>query len=87
MGLFPYNRSYLRLAWPVAATWAALLLLQAGFATAGPEWVVIGAGLFLAYLAFIGVALAFGLDADYQLIARAIWSRMKGLLPRLEVGF
>jgi O-antigen/teichoic acid export membrane protein len=86
LGLFPYNRSYLRLALPVAASGGVLLPLRASFAIAWPDWVVIAVGLVVAYLVFGGLALMFGLDADDRLVAQAIWSRMKGMLPRLEVG-
>jgi O-antigen/teichoic acid export membrane protein len=86
LGLSPYNRSYLRLLLPLTGTFAALLLVRATLAVIRPEWVVIGVGLVLAYLAFVGIALAFGLDEDDRLIARAIWSRTRGIFPKAEVN-
>ena len=84
LGLSPYNRSYLRLLLPVTAAIGLLLSLRLGLSAVRPEWLVIGAGVTLAYLAFIGVALAFGLDADDRLIAEAVWSRLRGVFPRTE---
>jgi len=86
LGLFPYNRGYLRLLLPVLGTFAVLLLLRSKFSAIRPEWVVIGAGLILSYLAFIGIALAFGFDADDRLIAGAVWSRIRSVFPKLEVN-
>ena len=82
LGLSPYNRSYLRLLLPVTAAIGLLLSLRLGLSAVRPEWLVIGAGVTLAYLAFIGVALAFGLDADDRLIAEAVWSRLRGVYFR-----
>ena len=82
LGLIPYNRSYVGLLLPVTATVTLLLGLRFGLKAVRPEWVVIGAGLTLGYLAFIGVALAFGLNADDRLIAEAAWSRVRGVFPR-----
>lgn len=85
LGLSPYNRSYLHLALPLAGTLTILLGLRLGFGAARSEWAVIGAALLLGYLAFLGIALAFGLDADDQLIARAVWARVSGTFRSAEV--
>jgi hypothetical protein len=45
--------------------------------------VAIAASLPLAYLVFIGVAWAAGVDADDRLIARAAWARVQARLPRM----
>jgi O-antigen/teichoic acid export membrane protein len=84
--LSPYNRSYLRLALPLIGTLLVLILLRAAFSAFRPEWAAIGIGLGLAYLTFIGCALLFGLDADDQLIARAVWSRIRGVFPDAEAS-
>jgi O-antigen/teichoic acid export membrane protein len=84
LGLSPYNRSYVRLLVPVMVTVGVLLGLRFGLSTIRPEWVVIGAGVALGYLAFIGVALAFGLNADDRLIAEAVWSRARGIFLTTE---
>ena len=86
LGLFPYNRSYLRLALPLGGAFAVALGLRVVFGTVRQEWVVIGAALLLGYLVFIGIALAFGLDADDQLIARAVWARVSGTFRSVEVN-
>lgn len=86
LGLFPYNRSYLRLVLPLGATFAVLLGLRLGFGVVRQEWVVIGTALLLGYLTFIGIALAFGLDLDDQLIARAVWARLSGPFRSAEVN-
>jgi O-antigen/teichoic acid export membrane protein len=86
LGLFPYNRSYLRLALPLGVAFAVALGLRVVFGTVRQEWVVIGAALLLGYLVFIGIALAFGLDADDQLIARAVWARVSGTFRSVEVN-
>jgi O-antigen/teichoic acid export membrane protein len=77
LGLFPYTKSYLRLLLPLFGNLAVLLLLKTALKTLHPEWVVIFAGLILAYLAFAAIALVFGLDADDRLLARAVWSRVR----------
>jgi O-antigen/teichoic acid export membrane protein len=84
--LSPYNRSYLRLAFPLIGMLLVLLLLRAEFSALGPEWAMIGLGLALAYLTFIGLALIFGLDTDDQLIARAVWSRIRSVFPDAEAN-
>ena len=86
MGLFPYTRSYIRLAPPIAAMALVLWLLRAGFGGFRPEWVVIGLALVLGYLSFVAVALLVGLGADDRLIARAIWERLHGVYRKIEVG-
>jgi O-antigen/teichoic acid export membrane protein len=86
LGLFPYNRSYLRLALPLGGTLAITLGLRAVFGGVQQEWAVIGAALVLSYLAFIGIALVFGLDADDQLIARSVWARVSGAFRSAEVN-
>jgi O-antigen/teichoic acid export membrane protein len=80
--LSPYNRSYIRLMLPLLATLAVCFLLRAGLAGIRPPWVAIAACLPLAYLVFIGVAWAAGVDADDRLIAAAAWARVQALLPR-----
>ncbi|HEY7098194.1 MAG TPA: oligosaccharide flippase family protein [Terriglobales bacterium] len=85
MGLSPYNRSYVRLLAPVTASVIVLLMIRAVFSSPIHEWVVVGAALLLAYLVFFGTALLVGLDADDRVIARAVWNRIRGVLPATEV--
>jgi O-antigen/teichoic acid export membrane protein len=86
LGLSPYSRSYLRLLLPLSGCLMVLFVLKAKLGAFRPEWVVITAGLVLAYAAFIGLALEVGLDADDQLIVRAVWSRVRGILPGSEAN-
>ena len=74
LGVLPYSRSYWRLLLPVCGNLAVLLMVRTTLKAVRPEWIVISAGISLAYLAFIAIAMAFGLDADDQLIASAVWS-------------
>jgi len=62
-----------------------LLLSHATFHAMKQDWRVIGASLALSYAAFIGTALAWGLDADDKLIAQAIWARLSSPFQRAEV--
>ena len=84
LGLLPYSRSYWRLLLPVCGNLAVLLIMKATLKAVRPEWVVIAAGLASAYVAFIAIAMAFGLDADDRLIASAVWSKLRGALPGAE---
>ena len=84
--LSPYNRSFLRLTLPLIGMLMVLAVLRVRLSVFQPEWAVVGVGLVLGYLTFIGFALMFGLDADDQLIARAVWSRIRGVFPEREAN-
>ncbi|MBZ5599824.1 MAG: flippase [Acidobacteriia bacterium] len=84
--LSPYNRSYVRLLYPLLATLAVCFLLRAGLAGMVRPWLAIATSLPLAYLVFIGVAWVAGVDADDRLIAGAAWGRMQVLLPRMAAA-
>lgn len=86
LGLWPYNRSYLRLALPIAGTLTVVLALRAVFGAVRQEWVVIGAGLVLGYLTFVSIAFSFGLDVDDKLIAKAVWARVSGTFRSAEMN-
>lgn len=86
LGLFPYNLGYLRLLPPLAGTMIILLVVRAVFPMLRPEWLVIGVSLALGYAAFVGIAVAVGLDADDQLIAHAMRSRIGNLFERTGVS-
>jgi O-antigen/teichoic acid export membrane protein len=86
LGLWPYNRSYLHLALPIAGTLTVVLALRAVFGAVRQEWVVIGAGLVLGYLTFVSIAFSFGLDADDKLIAKAVWARVSGTFRSAEMN-
>jgi O-antigen/teichoic acid export membrane protein len=82
LGLFPYTRSYLRLLPPIAGTLVVLGLAHAAMAAIRPSWVVMGAGLVVAYAAFAGIAMLVGLDEDDRRIADAVRLRVAGMLQR-----
>jgi O-antigen/teichoic acid export membrane protein len=82
LGISPYNRTYLRLLLPGAASVAAVLgvrLLTAGF---HPEWMAIAAAMMVAYATFCGLALLVGLDDDDRMIVTAIQRRLLGAVGR-----
>ena len=80
LGLFPYNRSYLRLLLPVAGSACVLLLLHSALNPILSPWLILAIGMALAYLVFVLSALAVGLDEDDRVIARALWSRLRGMV-------
>jgi O-antigen/teichoic acid export membrane protein len=80
LGLFPYNRSYLRLLPPLASSLCVLMLVRLSLHGITPQWTMLAVGLSFAYLIFILVAATFGLDEDDQLIAGALWSRVRSLV-------
>jgi O-antigen/teichoic acid export membrane protein len=75
---YPYSSSFLRLIIPLAAVVAALLVLHWRFPMQ-PGWLGIAVGMLLAYTVFSSIALAFSLDEDDRVIARAVWSRLRQL--------
>jgi hypothetical protein len=85
LGLFPYNRSYLRLLVPFSGTLGAILILRFAFTAIHPQWMVVAIGLLLSYVIFFLLALASGLDEDDRLVARAVWSRLRGMVMPAEV--
>jgi O-antigen/teichoic acid export membrane protein len=76
LGLFLDSRSYWRLLIPLAGNVGLLLLVRTSLKTVQAPWLMIAVGLMLAYFTFILLAIAFGLDADDSVIARAVWSRI-----------
>jgi hypothetical protein len=84
LGLLPYSRSYWRLLLPVCGNLAVLLMMKATLRAVRPEWMVVVAGVALAYFAFIAIAMAFGLDPDDRLIASAVWSKVRGAFHGAE---
>ncbi|MGH9504268.1 MAG: flippase [Terriglobales bacterium] len=79
LNLFPYNRSYFRLLPPLGANLAVLVLLRVFGGGFLPWWLTLAIALSSAYMVFVAVALAVGLDADDKVIARALWSRARGM--------
>ena len=86
LGLVPYNRTYLRLFVPLGGTLLGVWFLRIWLGAAHPQWLMIGLSLLAAYVVFTSLALLMGLDADDRMIARAVWSRIRSVIPRTEVG-
>jgi O-antigen/teichoic acid export membrane protein len=78
LGISPYNRSYLRLLPPTLATLVVIWFFRKNIAAFGHNWLAVIAATVVAYLVFAATALVSGLDEDDRLIARAIWSRIRG---------
>ena len=85
LGLLPYNRQWWRLALPLTGSCGVLLVLRR-FVVFRPEWAVAALALLLAYLTFAGIALAFGLDADDRVIAKAIRTRVLSTFSKAEAS-
>ena len=80
LGLTPYNRSYSRLLFPVvgAAATIALVRMEAGLFHAAVLAIIVS--LSLGYLVFTLLVLLAGLDDDDRLVARAIGTRLRGMI-------
>jgi O-antigen/teichoic acid export membrane protein len=78
LSLSPYNRSYLKLLPPVGCALLITLLVSKAGGGVRADWALIGVALVLAYGAFSAMAFAMGLDADDRLIAKAVWTRVRG---------
>lgn len=76
--LWPYNRSYLKLALPALSSIAAVVGLKKYSAWLHHDWLAVGVAVVCSYAVFTAVFLASGLDSDDRLIASAIWSRLRG---------
>jgi O-antigen/teichoic acid export membrane protein len=80
--LSPYNRTYLRLLGPCAASIAVLLGSRLLVVEVHPEWVLIVIALAVSYATFGGLALLLGLDDDDRMIVGAIQRRLLGAAGR-----
>lgn len=77
--IHPYNRSYYALLIPAALSTAAVVLLRLWTASIAHQWLVILLALVLSYAVFGCLAVAYALDPDDQMIARSVWSRLRGM--------
>lgn len=77
LGLFPYNRSYLRLLLPLLASIAAAFGVRIALHGLTRPWIPIAVALLLAYCVFVGIAVLVGLDDNDRTIARAAWERLR----------
>ena len=80
LGLTPYNRSYIRLFFPVLGTAVVVALVRMEASLFHGFVLPIVVGLVLGYFAFTSLALLAGLNEDDRLVAGAIGSRVRGML-------
>jgi O-antigen/teichoic acid export membrane protein len=73
--LFPYDRTYRKLAWPTLAA-AGILVLQREVLGLD-SWRQAGTGLIGAYAAFAGVLLLLGVGAEDRMLAHVAWKRIR----------
>jgi O-antigen/teichoic acid export membrane protein len=86
LGISPYNRGYLALVLPSAATAALLALLHYQAANRLPSVILILVALSAGYIVFAAGALLYGLDADDRLIVQATWARLRGVFGATAVS-
>lgn len=82
IGIFPYNRGYVRLLVPTVLMLIAVVALNRVSSVFQRDWISVGITLVAAYGLFAVITLLFGLDPDDKLIAVAVWSRMRGTFLR-----
>lgn len=80
--LSPYNRTYLRLVLPAAATLGITLCIRFGARLYQPQSLWIGITLVVSYAAFCGFSLIFGLDEDDRQIVAAVRGRIRGVIGK-----
>ncbi len=83
--VLPYNRGYLRLLAPLAATACVLAVSHWLFQFAAPSVLKIGAVVLLGYIAFLGTALLWGLDDDDKVMVMAVRSRLNSAFQSSKV--
>jgi O-antigen/teichoic acid export membrane protein len=84
--LSPYNKGYLRLLPPTFAMIAITLFVRMQTSRLGHDWLAVGIALLAAYAVFTAVVFAIGLDDDDRLIAKAVWSRLRGQFVATAAG-
>jgi O-antigen/teichoic acid export membrane protein len=78
----PWNRRYIPLLVPCAATLAFVALLRFAAPLVTQEWLLILAALVSAYAVFAIVTFACALDAEDRVIAGAAWMRIRAMLGK-----
>lgn len=86
LSLFPYDRSYLKLALPClfSALALELLRLQEG---AHSAWVLAAVALGCAYIAFFTSFILFGLDSTDRTLVRVVWNKITLNSQKIGVNF
>lgn len=83
LGMTPYNATYWRLLPALLAMTAVSIVILRVCRGWRPEWAGVGIALCGAYVAFILVALATGLDSDDKSVVAAVWRRLRGASVRV----
>lgn len=76
------RRAYASLLLPCTATVGFVALLRFATPSLGQEWLLIISAIALAYVVFVLVTLACGLDKEDREIGSAAWLRIRGILVR-----
>lgn len=79
LGLWPYNRSYLKLVAPAAATALGLLCLRIIFGGHDRNIPVLIFALASSYALFLGIFLSLGLNTDDRMIVGTVLSKVRDL--------
>jgi O-antigen/teichoic acid export membrane protein len=75
--LFPYNRSYAKVALSAIVTTLVLVAQRSLFAH--DTWRAAAVALPFAYIVFLGTMLMTGLDTEDRILARMAWSKLRGI--------
>ncbi len=82
LGLSPFSRGYMRLAFPSAGCALGSIIWRYAGCWSRNSWLALGAGLFLSYFVFVALAFTGGLDQDDRTVGNALWSRLRGAVSR-----
>ena len=80
--IFPYNRSYLALAFPALISAAAVAVLRFWSTSLARPGLGILLALAASYAVFVALALKFSLDEDDRMIASSAWAQVRSNLRR-----
>lgn len=84
--LSPYNRGYLKLLPGLAGALLAVLVVNWAAPLQWRFWFVILLALLSAYIVFVAITLAMGLNADDRLVVAAVWARVRGNFRKMTPG-
>jgi len=78
LGLSPYNRTYVRLLFPVVIMLGIIMAMRIGMTDFHHRWLMVAGALLMSYIVFVGGMLLIGLDNDDRLVLNAIRGRLRG---------
>lgn len=76
LGLFPYDRSFVKLLMPAAVTATILFLLRSAGREFATSWPIAVFAVILAYVAFFAILFLQGLDVEDSRLIRAAWNKI-----------